>query len=295
MKPEAFPKPLTRVTGGLGGEAILIEGSQKTVLHDCGMACFHQELIANLEKALGDKPLDYVILSHSHYDHMGALPYIIKRWPDVKVCGSKKAAEVFQRPGAVKMIASMGKTAAEHYGKIPEDAYGEGLRIDIVLESGDILDLGEEKILAFETKGHTDCSMSYLLQPYGILLASESTGVMDPEGNIRASILKSFDDSFEAAALLKLLPFKHILVPHFGILPAELNATYFDTYIVAAEKEKKLIEDCLKKGLTEEETLEEHKKIYWTEIRAKGQPYRAYEMNTKIIISLIAKNTEAAR
>lgn len=67
--------------------------------------------------------------------------------------------------------------------------------------------MGPEKILAFETKGHTDCSMSYLLEPEGILLASESTGVISKEGVLRTSILKSFDDSLESAASLKLLPF----------------------------------------------------------------------------------------
>lgn len=178
MEKKVYPKPLVRVTGGLGGEAVLILGSEKTALHDLGMACFNKEMIANLEKALDGRPLDYVLMSHTHYDHMGALPYVIKRWPDVKVCGSQKAAQVFARQGALDMIVSMGKTAAEFYGKNPDEITAEGVRVDIILESGDIVDLGEEKIAAFETKGHTDCSMSYFLQPQGIILASESTGVL---------------------------------------------------------------------------------------------------------------------
>ena len=71
------------------------------------------------------------------------------------------------------MIESMGKTASLHYGKDPKEVTVRGLRVDRVLKNGDIIDMGPEKILAFETKGHTDCSMSYLLEPEGILLASE--------------------------------------------------------------------------------------------------------------------------
>jgi len=285
MKTKVYPEPLVRVTGGQGGEAILILGSEKTALHDLGMACFNKEMIANLEEELDGRPLDYVLLSHTHYDHMGALPYVIRRWPDVQVCGGQKAAQVFARQGALDMIVSMGKTAAEFYGKNPEEITAEGVRVDIVLESGDIIDLGDEKIAAFETKGHTDCSMSYFLQPQGIILASESTGVLMEEEIMHTSVLKSFEDSLESAKFLSLLPYKGILIPHYGMLPDHMLDNYFDVYIDAAEKEKNLIEGWINQGLTLEEVFEEHKKIYWTEKRAVSHPYRAYKMNTEIIIN----------
>ena len=289
MKTKVYPKPLARVTGGLGGEAVLILGSEKTALHDLGMACFNKEMIANLEEVLDGRPLDYVLLSHTQYDHMGALPYVISRWPDVQVCGGQKAAQVFSRQGALDMIVSMGKTAAEFYGKDPEEITAEGVRVDIVLESGDIIDLGDEKVAAFETKGHTDCSMSYFLQPQGIILASESTGVLMEEEIMHTSVLKSFEDSLESAKFLSLLPYKGILIPHYGMLPDHMLENYFDVYIDAAEKEKNLIEGWINQGLTSEEVFEEHKKIYWTEKRAVSHPYRAYKMNTEIIINRMMK------
>lgn len=289
LKSEDFPKMLVRVTGGPGGEAVLIMGSEKTALYDCGMACFEKELIKNIEKTLGNRNLDYILISHSHYDHMGALPYIIKRWPDIEVCGAEKAKQVFERPGAVAMIESMGRTAAEHYGKNPGDVTSEGIRIDRVLKSGDILELGEEKILAIETKGHTDCCMSYFIRPEGILMASESTGVISKEGILRTSILKSFDESLEAARFLKLMPFKYLLVSHYGILDRSFNDVYFDMYIEEAEKEREMIERLISEGKNSGEIFEAHKELYWSEERGKEQPFRAYEMNTKIIIKRMMK------
>ncbi|PWL94724.1 MAG: hypothetical protein DBY08_02515 [Clostridiales bacterium] len=289
LKNEDFPKMLVRVTGGPGGEAVLIMGSEKTALYDCGMACFEKELIENTERALGERNLDYILISHSHYDHMGALPYIIKRWPDIEVCGTEKAKQVFERPGAVAMIESMGKTAAEHYGRNPEDVTSDNLRIDRVLKSGDILELGEEKILAIETKGHTDCCMSYLIQPEGILMASESTGVISKEGILRTSILKSFDESLESARFLKLMPFKYLLVSHYGILDRSFNDIYFDMYIEEAERERRIIEKLISEGKSLDEIFEAHKELYWSEKRGKEQPFRAYEMNTKIIIKRMMK------
>ncbi len=66
----------------------------------------------------------------------------------------------------------MGKSAAELYGKDPDKVTADGLRVDMILEDADIINLGDEKIAAFGTKGHTDCSVSYFMQPGGILFAN---------------------------------------------------------------------------------------------------------------------------
>ena len=280
---------LIRVTGGNGGESYLYLGTESTVLHDLGMACFNKELIENIEAALDGRPLDFILLSHTHYDHMGALPYVLKRWPKAKVCGCAKTASVFTRKGAVNMIVSMGQSAAEFYGKDPEMVIADGIRVDLVLEDGEKVDLGAgETIVAFETKGHTDCSMSYFIEPAGLLFASESTGVLESERVMHTSVLKSFDDSFVAARRLKDLPIKCLVVPHYGIASDEITEIFFDWYIKEALKEKTLIEGCISRGLSLEETFEEHKKLYWTEERAINHPYRAYKMNTEIIIRMVA-------
>ncbi len=279
---------LKRVTGGHGGEAFLYLGTESTVLHDLGMACFNKELIENLEEALGGRSLDYILLSHTHYDHMGALPYVLKRWPEAKVCGCEKTASVFQRDGAKKMIVSMGQSAAEFYGKDPAEVTADGIRVDIILKDNDVIDLGAgETVTAYETKGHTDCSMSYFVEPVGLMFASESTGVLEAPDRLHGSVLKSFDESLAAARRLKELDIKHLLIPHFGLTTDETRERFFDWYIEEALREKELIEDCFARGMSEEEVFEEHKKVYWNDTRAIYHPYRAYKMNTEIIIHML--------
>ena len=96
----AFPEGIRRVTAGRGGEAILILGEERTALLDCGMAYCGSRMVENLKKELAGRKLDYVLLSHSHYDHIGALPYVKKAYPEAVTLGAEHARDVFLRPGS---------------------------------------------------------------------------------------------------------------------------------------------------------------------------------------------------
>ena len=285
--PFNLPDPLVRVTGGRGGEAILILGSEKTGLYDCGMACFSDRLIENIHKVLDEqnRTLDYIFLSHTHYDHIGALPYLLKEWPDVKVCGGEKALKVFASEGAKKTMVRLGNAAKEQFGTDIEIT-AEGMRVDIVMKDGDSVSLGMEKVTAFVTKGHTDCSMSYMLDPQKILFASESTGVINGTGFMYPSILKNYDDAVESALKLKKLEVKDIIVPHYGVLEKGAKQTFFDDFIEAAKDERELIFEGIREGLSDEEILERHKAVYWSEARSVNQPYPAYKLNAEITIRM---------
>lgn len=288
-----FPEPLIRVTGGNGGEAILILGSEKTGLYDCGMACFSDRTIENIKSVLSkdNRTLDYVFMSHTHYDHIGALPYIIKEWPDVKVCGSRKAVQVFASEGARKTMERLGNNARELFGTDVEITT-EGLRIDVIMEDGESISLGRETMTAYVTKGHTDCSMSYLLNPQGILFASETTGVNTGPGTMYPSILKSYEDGHDSAQKLAKLDVKRILSPHYGMIPASENKRFFQTTIDEMNAEKTIIENGIRQGLSDEEILEKHKERYWSKVRGHNQPYQAYKLNAEITIAMVRKNLQ---
>ena len=287
-----FPSPLVRVTGGSGGEAILILGSEKTALYDCGMACFEKNLIHNLQTVLDreEKTLDYILLSHTHYDHIGALPYVLKVWPEAVVCGAQKAKQVFAHPNARATMERLGNQAKELYGISDVEITAEGLRVDLVLADGDSLSLGNENVTAYETKGHTDCSMSFLLSPQKILFASESTGLQATPELINTSPVKSYEDSFASAERLKNIDVNYLMIPHYGVLPPECNGTFFDDYRKEAELERSMLENAIRQGLSDEEVLKLHMRRYWNEKRNEAQPFAAYALNTKIIIGQLRKN-----
>ena len=286
-----FPSPLVRVTGGPGGEAILILGSEKTALYDCGMACFAENLIENLQTVLKaeGKTLDYVLLSHTHYDHIGALPYVLKVWPEATVCGAQKAREVFAHPNARATMERLGNNAKQLYGADGVEITAAGMRVDRVLSDGDRICLGAETITACETKGHTDCSVSYLLSPQQILFCSESTGIQATRALINTSPLKSYRDCFASARRLKKIEVNYLMIPHYGVLPPWRAPEYFDDFIREAELEKEMLETAIRGGLSDDEVLKIHMQRYWSKKRDEAQPFAAYALNTKIIIARLRK------
>ncbi len=287
-----FPEGLQRVTAGKGGEAILVFGSKKTFLVDCGMAYCGDRVGRNIEFALAMNnrtTLDGILMSHSHYDHIGALPYVKRRWPEAVVYGAAKAKRIFSRPGARALMKELGTAARDLYSECKNEILTDGLVVDRVIGERDEISIGDEYFKVLETKGHTDCSLTYVLEPRKIMFASESTGVLENPEFVHTAILKSYKDSIESALKCKAYGAKYVICPHFGMLPEYFTDEYFDLYIKSAEYKKDFLLDLYKKGLSQEEILQEYANYHWSEGRANEQPKEAFLINAKHMIEVILK------
>ena len=300
----AFPGPVYRVTGGHGGEALLICGSGKTALLDCGMAyCAEVTLknILNRLSALGRDRLDYIILSHSHYDHIGALPWIREAYPNAVVCASQHCADILKRPGAHALMKELGEDALQLYEpgsdkKIRVDNLG----VDRVLHEGDAISLGAETITAYETKGHTDCSMTYMLSPLQILFTSESTGIIegvpgktpDGRGYIHTPVLKDFSQAIASLEKCRALRPAYLCLPHFGIVPQDIMPTYWDDFIAECEDKMALARRFREAGLDDEQMLDRYADRYWTGYKKMEQPKEAFLINSKHILKALLKEID---
>ena len=69
---------------------------EKTALFDTVDICYSDIFFHKLEIALNGRSLDYVIINHMEPDHSGSLGLLRNRYPNVKVVGNKRTADMVQ-------------------------------------------------------------------------------------------------------------------------------------------------------------------------------------------------------
>ena len=91
---------ITDVRALVGDSAFLIDDGKTAIMYDSGFAFTGYEVADKIKKILGDRKLDYIFLTHSHYDHALGSVYALKYWPDAKVVAGEYAAKIFAKDSA---------------------------------------------------------------------------------------------------------------------------------------------------------------------------------------------------
>jgi len=147
-----------------GDSAFLIDDGKTAILYDSGFGFTGSAVASNIKAELGDRPLDYIFLTHSHYDHVLGSALILRQYPHAKVAAGRYTAEIFKREGAKRTMHELDRKfaltcgAAENY-EFP----GNGLRVDIEVDDGDIISAGDMNFEVLSLPGHTKYSIGFFI------------------------------------------------------------------------------------------------------------------------------------
>lgn len=272
-----------------GDAAFLIDDGNTAILYDTGFGFTGYDVAENVRKLLKDRPLDYIFLTHSHYDHAMGAPYISRRYPEAKIVAGTYAASVFTREGAKRTMRKLDGEVAIRCGITEYEFLGDELRVDITVEDGDVIRAGDLTFEAIFLPGHTKCSIAYYCRERKLLLSVETLGVYLGEGKIMPCYLVSYLDALRSMDRVQTMDIQHIVTPHYGLLSEAETAFFLRNMRKAAEDSARFYMEHLRSGDSPETIIEIFKREHWNGYLREIYPKDALELNTSIMIECIKR------
>lgn len=270
-----------------GDSGFLIDDGRTAILYDSGFGFTAAQMVERIQQKLGVRKLDYIFLTHSHYDHALGSAHIAQHFPSVKIVADEYTKAIFQKQTAKAVMQELDKKYAAQCGYESYDAFTDLLRVDIAVQDGDLLDCGTMHFKVIGLPGHTRCSIGFYLEENELLLATETLGVYVGKNTYLPSYLVGYEltmDSFRKALSLNA---KRILIPHYGVVEYQEALDYLKGSKRVAEQTAQWIMAWLAKGFSHAEILELLKqKLYLPQV-APVYPFDAFRLNTSIMIRLI--------
>lgn len=272
-----------------GDSGFLLDDGETSILVDSGFGFTGYRMADNIKKVLGERKLDYIFLTHSHYDHALGSAYILRRYPDAKVVAGSYAASIFPRSGALRVMRELdGKFAAE-CGAGDYEFLGEELRVDVPAEDGDVIHAGSMDFQVINLPGHTKCSVGYYCAARRMLIATESLGVYDGAEGIVPSYLVSYEDVLRSVERMEALEIETMLSPHYGLLSGEQTAFFLKNAGRCAAEGREFLLDLAAKGKSDEEMFIAFREKYGNEYILSIYPDAAMRVNTQIMVDMLKR------
>lgn len=280
------------VSAHLSGNSQLLLGESSAVLVDCGIPFCADETLANIKSALGGRRLDAIILSHSHYDHIAALPQIKSAFPEAPVLAHPYAAAVFEREGALVTMQKMCENAEGLFG----DGFGKRkaelskLKADILLSDNDVFPFDGGEIRVLFTPGHTKDCISLDFPQQNITWLCETLGAPRSMGRVQPCYLVGYRAAAECCKKIAALGNRRYIISHSSEIMTERQSADF---LCLAERviaeSAALVKSHFEAGDSAEEIFSAYKSAYWSEDYRGVWPFEAFEMNARATIKTVLR------
>jgi len=273
----------------LGDCAFLIDDGTTSILHDTGFGFTGYQIADKVAEALGNRKLNYIFLSHSHYDHALATPYVKRRFPDAKVVAGRYAADIFNRDGAKRVMRELDSKFAATCGVTDYECLVDELKVDMMVDDGDIIKAGDLEFQVLNLPGHTKCSVGYYCSELRFLLSTETLGVYDGNKVIVPSYLVSYNWCIESMDRVSGLEIDTMISPHYGLLSREQTRFFLSGMRGACVDVAMWMRDLIVAGRSDDEIIQAFKDRFWHDTIRIMYPVDAINLNTSIMINLIKK------
>ena len=229
----------------------LLEGMTSSLIISGGMSYLAPVVLSQFRDfAIDETKIGKLLILHSHFDHVGLVPFFKRRYPDLEVYASSRAWEILQTAKGIETINAFSHLIAERMGFDGNLAgkdlqWHDGITGKTVSEGAKI-DLGGTIVEIVETPGHSSCSVSAYAPEMAALFPSDGGGI--PYGE---TIIPSGNSNFTKyqQSLIKLNTFKVdiLCADHYGFVTGKEAECYIARSIDAAAEMRALIEELFRR------------------------------------------------
>jgi glyoxylase-like metal-dependent hydrolase (beta-lactamase superfamily II) len=192
--------------------------------------------------------LKYLVISHSHFDHCGAVPYLKRKFPHIQILASAYSDKIFNKEKAVNSIAANNKYMIDKLGLQSEyeqlNLKFDGIHVDRVVAEKDIIDLGDDIEVHFlEVPGHTRCSIAVYVPKLKALFPSDAATL--PTDDTKALFFFGPQYNFgmykQSMARLTNLEVEILASEHYGAVTGDRSRQTLQEGLRQTER----FEDCI--------------------------------------------------
>ncbi|PKN70302.1 MAG: hypothetical protein CVU54_06775 [Deltaproteobacteria bacterium HGW-Deltaproteobacteria-12] len=273
----------------------VVRGSRKTIMIEAGLNILGPTYYRSIKNILGEgSPLNYLLVTHGHYDHLGAVTYLKKRMPDIQLLGNKSLAQLMQKEKVLQTMNFLSQQTGLCFADIvAELTAADDISIAPVefareLQEGDTISLGDMHCVVYETPGHTKDHLSFFIPEEGILFSGEAFGnpIIEKENEVKVEFASSYTDymkSMEKLMVLlpevKILALSHLYyytnddVPRFAEMALRDSMHYrdlIDSYLDSAHGDiDSAAETIVRVEYDEKKAVNQERNAYITNLQAQ--------------------------
>jgi len=239
----------------------LLNGGKESAILGGGMTYIIPDILDQLNRFdIDEKKIKFIIIHHSHIDHVGIVPYFKKKWPWVKIAASEMSRRKLRNPKLIQAVNVFNRSMLEMSG-YPDKAQEFGLVMDSIdvdtpLSEGDTITLGNMHMEILETPGHSSCSIAVYVPEEKALFASDAGGIPFG-GKVLSAANSNFDLYQQSLEKMARLDVDVHLAEHYGAFTGADGKDFIKRSIESARMTRQLIEKIYLKTRDENKTVQE--------------------------------------
>jgi glyoxylase-like metal-dependent hydrolase (beta-lactamase superfamily II) len=225
----------------------LLEGKTEAMIISGGMSYIVPQILQQFDEfGINEEKISKILILHSHFDHVGIIPFLKRRLPRAEVYASARAWEILQMEKAVATINEFGRNVAKRMEE--EEAYSIydlEWRDDVTgkaVREGDQIDLEGFNLCIFEIPGHSSCCIAAYVPELKALFPTDGGGIPFDK-TIITSGNSNYTKYQESLEKLKNLEVEVYCADHYGYVTGEEAKSFIPKTIEMAKQNRALMEE----------------------------------------------------